>query len=206
MFDMKIVSNENQQTTILQVSFNSGFVNIQLNSHSFNPMLYTDFVRLTKDYHENNYGQGLPYNQREFLTHFNIGQLSQIECDTLRVIAIIFAFFDFAVASNNLNFFKECFDNYFSDTLHFDWTGDMGVQPYIYMVDKDIITKYPKEINTLFKQGILNEFSICDNEKRTYFVPLNFEDNPLNIKNSEDKVWRLIKKSINKAIRRMTSR
>lgn len=154
------------------------------------------------EYHQASYGHGKPYYERDFLLKFELESKDSIECSLLRVFAITISNCRFSFNETMDKTLLQHFEMLFFDQLHFDWTGDMGIQPFIYMISKDLIIRYSQTVSELYDMGILYKYIMGDEE--TYFVPFDFTDYP-ELHSSEQKMlWREIKKAINKAIRRMT--
>lgn len=197
---IQISGYDNNIEHSIVAKFSPNYVLIEYDNNQFVPINTKDFLIKAKSYHDDNYGTGQPYFEREFLKQFELTDKKSIECTLLRCLAITLPFFDFNI-EHDYSIDKE-FETYFYDTLNFDWTGDLGTQPYIYMISRNLIQNYKNAVNSLYKNHILYKYSV--NSKDAFFVPFEFSDYPQLSDYNEQNLWKLIKKDINKAIRKMT--
>lgn len=166
------------------------------------PHKSTEIKKEIDEYHQASYGHGKPYYERDFLLKFELESKDSIECSLLRVFAITISNCRFSFNETMDKTLLQHFEMLFFDQLHFDWTGDMGVQPFIYMISKDLLDRYSQAVNELYDMGILYQYMM--GSEKTFFVPFNFIDYPELHSFEQEMLWREIKKAINKAIRRMT--
>lgn len=186
----------------LEAIFNSKTAILEYDKKQYPIFQTDDFLKKAVSYHDDNYGTGQPFFQRDFLQQFGLKDQNAIDCTLLRCLAITLPLFDFPLRQDIL--INKEFDYYCFNMLHFDWSGDMGTQPYIYMISHELLQKYKNSVQSLYQKGILYKYSINNNE--TYFVPFVFSDYPTLDTLDENTLWNLIKKEINKAILRMTRR
>lgn len=198
----KLSGFDNEKEHVLEVTFNPKVVFVKYDRISYHPFQTDVFLKKALSYHEDNYGSGQPFFERDFLKQFDLKDKNSIDCTLLRCLAITLPFFDYSIL-NDYSIDNE-FDTYMFRSLHFDWSGDMGTQPYIYMISHELLKKYNNSVQLLYQKGILYKYSV--NSSDSYFVPFVFSDYPTLESPEENILWNLIKKEINKAILRMTRR
>lgn len=186
----------------LVANFNPNYVLLEYDNNQLDSINTKEFLKKARSYLNDNYGKGQPYLERDFLKQFKITDIKSMECTLLRCLAITIPIFNSKIEHDDS--IEKDFNRWFYDELKFDWTGDLGVQPYIYMINHNLIQGYKNAINKLYKNAILYKYSV--NAKEAFFVPFDFSDYPQLADIDEINVWNSIKRDINKAIRKKTRR
>ncbi len=216
IFEISLYQNGSKHT--LHVELDSSKVQITYNGNAYNPIPFATFFAEVQKYTACN----IPYNQKHcFWNLFKIPNFVSIECLLLRVLAITVGQFEADIMVGNLNAVKQIFDSNFFDQLYFEWISCINcingkfsvprctktcVLPYIYMIDKNLIQKYPQEIPSLYQQGILGKYEpnfLTSGDTSAYFVPFDYEENPSLTSPNEILVWNSIKMSIRKNLVRI---
>lgn len=188
--------DNNHKEHILLVQVQNGLVSIKYDAESYPSFKLEDFIDKADSYKNDNFGKGIPYFERDFLKQFKLANKNGFDCTLLRCLAITLPLFKYAILKN-LPFNKE-FSQYMFGLLHFEWSGDMGEQPFIYMISRKLIQRYGNSVKSLYQAGILYKYVVSQTE--AYFVPFDFSDYPPLSTNDEKELWDLIKKEINQSI------
>lgn len=162
----------------LEIEISNIISSLKYNDNDIDSILTEELINLLDDYKKNSFASNVPYKERLLLKKY-INNSDTVEFEELlRTFAcstFLFCFIGNNSIEKNLDErIKDQNFHIFDNNFYVDWTGNLGPQPSIYYLSKNIITEKKNDIEKLYNLGFLGKLEYKNNDEliEYYFIPL----------------------------------